>query len=140
MDLDLTAIEDQFGLGTKVGMEAAERIYREGAFSHPGAKLTLDMPLSEDVPRGSRVTGAAFSSSGGEVEGRTRGFWAKESTEVFIEYAISADQSNVRHLGMLFRRSRHSVVPTFWFSLLPCVVCWMFSGSKSCSKSTRMLC
>jgi hypothetical protein len=123
MDLDLTAIEDQFTLGTKVGMEAAERIYREGAFSHPVAKLTLDVPLSEDVPRGTRVTGVAFSSSGGQVEGRTRDFWAKESTEVFVEYAIGADQSNVRkdlNMFMLFGNFCQSIFPTVLFSSLLC--------------------
>jgi hypothetical protein len=113
MDLDLAAIEDQFKLGTKVGMETAERIYREGAFSHPVAKLTLDAPLSADVPRGTRVTGVAFSSSGGRVEARTREFWAKESMEVFVEYAISPDQSNVsQNLGILFERCNDSVIPT----------------------------
>lgn len=96
MDLDLAAIQDQFELGTKVGMERAERVYREGAFSHPVAKLTLDSPLTEDVPRGTRVTGVAFSAQGGIIEGRSREFWPKDATEVLVEYSISADQSTVR--------------------------------------------
>ena len=96
MDLDFAAIQDQFELGTKVGMEKAEKVYREGAFSHPVAKLTLDAPLSEDVPRGTRVTGVAFSAQGGLIEGRTREFWPKGSTEVLVEYSIEASQASVR--------------------------------------------
>jgi hypothetical protein len=96
IDLDLAAIQDQFELGTKVGMEVAEKIYREGAFSHPVAKLTLDSPLTEDVPRGTRVTGVAFSTQGQMIEGRTRDFWPKDATEVFVEYSIGVDQATVR--------------------------------------------
>lgn len=102
MDLDMAAIIDQFELGTKVGTEKAERIYREGAFSHPVAKLRLDAPLSEGIPEGTRVIGVAYSSQGGIVEGRTRDYWAKDSKDVFVEYAISSDQSNVRWRGDYF--------------------------------------
>jgi len=94
IDLDFLAIQGQFESGTKVGIEIGERIYREGAFSHPVAKLTLDNPLSEDVPRGTRVMGVAISSQVGTVEGVTRDFWARGDTEVLVEYAISPDQSN----------------------------------------------
>ncbi len=90
----MAAIEDQLQLGTKLGMEVAERIYREGAFSHPVAKLKLDSPLLEGIPSGTRVTGVASSASGGMVEGRTSYFSEKGSTDLIVEYAISADQSN----------------------------------------------
>lgn len=96
----MAAIQDQFELGTKVGMKTAEKIYSEGAFSHPVAKLTLDSPLAEDVPRGTRVTGVAFSAQGGMVEGRTREFWPKDATEVLVEYSIGADQATVRDFSM----------------------------------------
>ncbi|KAG7364613.1 hypothetical protein IV203_037815 [Nitzschia inconspicua] len=94
MDLDLAAIKDQFEVGTKVAMGNAEWIYREGAFSHPVARLQLDSPLPEDIPAGTRVSGLALSSSGGVIEARTRDFSPKESTELFVEYAIYADQLN----------------------------------------------
>lgn len=99
MDLDLAAIQDQMEIGSKVGMETAERIYREGAFSHPVAQLQLDTPLSQDIPRGTSVSGVAFSSAGGEVVGRSRDFWPMGATEVLVEYAITADQQNVRDVG-----------------------------------------
>jgi hypothetical protein len=118
MDLDLAAIQDQFKLGTKIGMATAERIYREGAFSHPVARLRLDAPLSQDVPSGTRVTGLAFSSSADEVEGRTRDFWAKGSTEVYVEYAVTPDQSNVRENWMKFCYRTYSFVEAHRVCLL----------------------
>jgi hypothetical protein len=72
-------------------MEVAEQIYREGAFSHSVAKLLLDAPLQQDVPIGSPVTGVAFSSQVGIVNGIAREDWLKGDSEVLVEYAVGAD-------------------------------------------------
>jgi hypothetical protein len=104
IDLDLEAIENQFDIGTKVAIETAERIYREGAFSHPGARLQLDSPLTQDVPKGTQLRGV--SSKGGIVFARAKQFWARGDTAVLVEYPITSDQSNVSEWAIFW----------FWWS------------------------
>ena len=95
IDLDLRDIKSLLSVGTRSAAEAAERIYREGAHCRPVALITLDNPLSQDVPKGAEVTGLARSSQGVVVTGHAKEAWKQGDKIVAIEYAISLDQSNV---------------------------------------------
>ncbi len=59
------------------------------------ALLTLDSPLSQDVPKGAEVTGVARSSLGILVTGRAKEAWKAGDVVVTVEYAISIDPANV---------------------------------------------
>jgi hypothetical protein len=94
IDLDLRDIKAQLSIGTESSAASAERIYREGAHSHPVALITLDSPLPRDIPKGTQVTGVARSSRY-LVTGRAKEAWNQGNVIVTVEYAISPDPSHV---------------------------------------------
>ncbi len=64
------------------------------------AILNLDIPLSQDIPKGTDVTGVARSSRGILVRGRTKEVWKAGDTVVTVEYAISVDPANVSDVSV----------------------------------------
>ncbi|CAJ1931940.1 unnamed protein product [Cylindrotheca closterium] len=92
IDQDLHVIHLELKKETQRGWTNAEKIYREGAFSKPVAKILLNSPLEDDLPAKTTVKGV--DTSGFPVSGTLFKEAKVDERELMIQYDISEVQAN----------------------------------------------
>ncbi|KAL3938264.1 MAG: hypothetical protein SGBAC_006787 [Bacillariaceae sp.] len=92
IDQDLHVIHLELQKETQRGWINGEKIYREGAFSKPVAKIQLISPLNEDVPVGTAVSGV--DTGGFQVYGKLYKDAKAEERELVVQYHINEVQAN----------------------------------------------
>ena len=67
----------------------AKAIYEFGAYCRSYAELSLDSPLTQDIPAGVVVKGLTTSSSNGEVDGRILRGASAGATTLKVQYPFT---------------------------------------------------
>jgi len=92
IDQDLHVIHHELHRETQRGWTNAEKLYREGAFSKPVAKIGLITPLADDFPVGSAVRG--LDVGGFEVAGMLYKAAKSADQELMVQYDVDEVQAN----------------------------------------------
>ena len=92
-------IEAQLALGTDQGVQAALKVYSQGAFSKPYAEVTLSTGLGVDVAKGVTVMG--MNADGKQIRGLTMTATKTGDTVLLLQYHASPVQASFTdcHVG-----------------------------------------
>lgn len=97
LDLDQDTIVSQLSLGTVEGIDAAMKVYKEGAYCDPIATLFLEEPLPRPLVEGDEVR--TLSSDDLEVKGGVLTNYPKGREVISVRYDIGKVQ--IDYVGCL---------------------------------------
>jgi hypothetical protein len=92
LDLDQRDLEEQVAKGTNDSFQNALRIYNEGGHSKSYAQITLNSPLSADVPEETFIMGN--NAEGIEVAGKAYESYTSGDQVIKVQYRTSDIQSS----------------------------------------------
>lgn len=88
ISLDQAVIETLVAEGTLEAFEAAKNVYMQGGNSKSVARLSLSTPLSEDLPKGTEITGETATAASPASGSAYKDFAAGDNT---VEVKYSSD-------------------------------------------------
>lgn len=95
IDLDQKSLENQLGLQTSEGFEAATKIYRDGGHSKSYAMIKLDAGLNSKAGKGAKVMGT--NADGATVDAILMHDADAGEDEIRVQYATTENADS--HVG-----------------------------------------